>query len=58
LYLSEEFIGHFFDCPCFYKLLSLLEVARNLEYLPENKFKEIFEISREIELKFTILIRK
>ena len=41
-----------------FELQTQLEIARNLEFLSEEDFSELFELSREIERMLSSLIRK
>ncbi len=41
-----------------FELQTLLEISRNLEYIPEESFANHFEMSREVERMLSSLIRK
>ena len=41
-----------------YELQTQLEICHNLDYLPKQRFEEIYEQSREIERMLSSLIRK
>lgn len=41
-----------------YELQTQIEIALNLKYLPDNKFQQIYESTREIERMLSSLIRK
>lgn len=41
-----------------YELQTQIEIIFNLKYLSEDKFKEIYELSREIERMLSSLCRK
>ena len=41
-----------------FELQTLLEISRNLEYIPEDSFQTHFDISREVERMLSSLIRK
>ena len=41
-----------------YEIQTQIEIALNLKYLPDNKFKQIYESTREIERMLSSLIKK
>jgi four helix bundle protein len=41
-----------------FELQTQLEIARNLQFLPDDNYKKVFELTREIEAMLTSLIRK
>lgn len=41
-----------------FELQTQLEIARNLQFLSEDNYKKVFDLTREIEAMLTSLIRK
>ena len=41
-----------------YEIQTQIEIALNLKYLPDNKFQQIYESTREIERMLSSLIKK